>query len=252
MAKGTAGYRIRTITCAGCGEESIGHFRPEARYCSRSCYRSAPRLSRRTGTWRDCRQCGKSFYIRACRVAKGEGHFCSLACHNLNQGRGKSLHTCKTCGETFRWSPSRTASGNYNITYCSLRCRDADPDRAAQLRQMNAIQQLRRTTKCERIGYQLLADLGLAYEPQAMFADKFCVDALLPAHRTVVQFDGDYWHDRNSGSTEPRIRRRVALDHSQDAYMRAAGWRVVRLWESDLRRDPDGCRGRIRQHLRLP
>ena len=61
---------------------------------------------------------------------------------------------------------------------------------------------------------------------------------MIPSARLVVQFDGDHWHDRNGTSNEARIRRRVALDRSQDRYVRACGWEVVRLWESDLRADP--------------
>lgn len=117
---------------------------------------------------------------------------------------------------------------------------------------MNAVQLLRRVTSAERAGYRILDDLGVRYEPQAVFAGKFCVDALVPDHQLVVQIDGDYWHDRKGNSTEPRILRRVALDHSQDAYMRACGWSVLRLWESDLKRDPAACADSIRRHLRPP
>lgn len=249
MAKGTLGYKVRTITCAGCGATVTGHYRPQQRFCSHICYRSAPKPGRRNGTTRPCEQCGTEFYTSRCRA---DARFCDLRCQIAWQGRSKTEHVCRMCGKTFRWSPSRSLSGSYNITYCSLACRDADPERAAMLLRMNAIQQTRCTTSAERIGYALLDDLGVPYEPQAVFAGKFCVDALLPDHRTVVQFDGDYWHDRKGGSTEPRIMRRVALDRSQDAYMRAAGWRVIRLWESDLKRDAAGCAEVIRKHLRLP
>lgn len=205
-----------------------------------------------TGERRICRRCGSPFYIPACRVAKGEGEFCSLICHNINQGRGKTEHVCKTCGETFRWSPSRTASGNYNPTYCSPPCRDADPSRRERLVEMNAMQQLGRTTKIEANGYALLDSLGIDYLRQETFAGKFTPDATIPSARLIVQFDGDYWHDRKGTSTEARIRRRVRLDQSQDAYIRACGWDVLRLWETDLRDDPAGCADLLRQRLHLP
>lgn len=117
---------------------------------------------------------------------------------------------------------------------------------------MNALQQLRKTNKVEAAGYALLDAMGVSYEPQAVFKGKFTPDALIPSVKLVVQFDGDYWHDRKGASTEARIRRRVALDRSQDAYIRACGWQVVRLWESDLKADPEGCAEKVRQHLRLP
>lgn len=205
-----------------------------------------------TGEHRTCAHCGGGFYVPASRVTKGEGEFCSLACHNTNQGRGKTEHVCKMCGETFRWSPSRVASGNYNPTYCSLPCRDADPARRERLVEMNAMQQSGRTTRAEVNGYALLDALGVDYLRQETFAGKFIPDATIPSARLVVQFDGDYWHDRKGTSTETRIRRRVRLDQSQDAYIRACGWDVLRLWETDLRDDPEGCADLLRQRLHLP
>lgn len=126
MAKGRAGYKVRTFTCDGCGVEVTKRCPPGSRYCSLDCYRSSPRPERCTGEGRTCGRCGSAFYVPASRVAKGEGLYCSLDCHNAAQGDGKTEHTCKTCGGAFRWSPSRSASGAYRITYCSLPCRDAD------------------------------------------------------------------------------------------------------------------------------
>lgn len=254
MAKGRAGYKVRTFTCDGCGVEVVKRCPPGSRYCSQTCYRSSPHPERRTGEDRACERCGAAFYVTANRIAKGEGRYCSLGCHNAAQGEGKTEHTCKTCGGAFRWSLSRSTSGAYRITYCSLACRDADPERRAMLLEMNTRQQLGRTTNAERLGYALLDGLGVEYLRQPTFGGKFTPDAAIPAARLVVQFDGDYWHDRKGTSSEARIRRRVALDGSQDRYVRACGWEVVRLWESDLQADPEGCAARVSQlaHRPLP
>lgn len=120
------------------------------------------------------------------------------------------------------------------------------------LLRMNTAQQSGRTTRAERAGYALLDSLGVGYRRQVVFGGKFTPDAVVPAARLVLQFDGDYWHDRAGTSTEPRILRRVALDRSQDAYIRSCGWEVLRLWESDLRNDPVGCAERISQLLHRP
>lgn len=235
------------FTCETCGIEAYGFRNRNKRWCSQACAAAA----RRTGEHRTCEHCGGTFYVPRGRAVE-QTRFCSITCLNTWQGRHQTTHTCKTCGNTFKWSPSRSASGNYQITYCSLPCRDADPERAAQLIAMNQALQQRRTTKAETAGYALLDRLGVTYQRQASFNGKFTPDALIPAARLVVQFDGDYWHDRAGTSTEPRIRRRVALDRSQDAYVRACGWQVVRLWASDLATDPDGCAGKIIRHVRPP
>jgi very-short-patch-repair endonuclease len=117
---------------------------------------------------------------------------------------------------------------------------------------MNERQQSVKVTSAERDGYALLDRLGVDYMRQVTFAGKFIPDAVVPSARLVVQFDGDYWHGRNGSNTEARIVRRVALDKSQDAYVRACGWDVVRLWASDLRDDPEGCMAAISQGLHRP
>lgn len=117
---------------------------------------------------------------------------------------------------------------------------------------MNNLQQDGRATKLEMAGYALLDSLGIEYERQAIFNGKFSPDAMITSARLIIQFDGDYWHDRKGTSTEARILRRVALDQSQDAYIRACGWQVVRIWESELKASPAQCAERINQQLRLP
>lgn len=245
-------YAVRTITCEGCGTVVTKRMPHGRRYCSLACYRQSPRPLRRTGETRDCARCGQSFYVSHSRIELGQGVYCSLTCHNAAQGDGKTSHVCEVCGDTFRWSPSRSASGNYNIRYCSLGCRDADPERRTMLLKMNTDQQRGRTTRAERIGCALLDSLGLEYVAQPVFAGKFTPDAAIPSARLVVQFDGDYWHDRKGTSTEARICKRVALDRSQDNYIRSCGWEVLRLWESDLVADPDGCATRISQLAHRP
>lgn len=252
MAKGNAGYAVRTMVCETCGTATTKRQPPSRRFCSRVCYHARPNDPRRTGEERACEQCGGTFYVPRSRVRKGEGRFCSLDCHNRNQGRRKTSHTCKMCGSVFHWSPSRTASGAHTVTYCSLACRDDDPDVRARLLAMNADLQRGRMTGAERMGYALLELSGCDYEMQRTFGGKFTPDAVVPDARLVIQFDGDYWHDRSGDSIEPRILRRVRMDRSQDAYVRACGWEVARFWESDLRNDFEECTKRLSQHLDRP
>jgi very-short-patch-repair endonuclease len=138
------------------------------------------------------------------------------------------------CGKAFYWSPSRHKANN--ITYCSLACRDADPARHDALIAMNARQQGLSPNKVEQRGYALLDSLGVPYERQHVVGGKFCVDAFVPDAGLVIQFDGDYWHGnpKHFPAPDARQRKRMALDQSQDAYMRACGYRVLRVWASEL------------------
>lgn len=72
-------------------------------------------------------------------------------------------------------------------------------------------------------------------------------DIVLPKHRTVIFVHGCFWHRHEdcSRSTMPMVRREfweakftrtVARDAEQAAALEALGWRVVVLWECDIRR----------------
>ncbi|MER7128360.1 DUF559 domain-containing protein [Streptosporangium saharense] len=70
-----------------------------------------------------------------------------------------------------------------------------------------------------------------------------------PELRIVFQADGDYWHGKKAtdrGETpDPAVAKAMQRDRSQDAYLDKAGWRILRLWESELIRHPGECLERI-------
>jgi very-short-patch-repair endonuclease len=234
--------RLPTKRCAVCGKV----FKPRmGRADQPCCSRECGARFRRTGKSVRCKACGSPFYVRAGQI--GSAGFCSKGCHTRWQGRNKTVHTCKSCGKEFRWSPSRSKA--YPIRYCSLPCRNTDPDYRARLIALNARQQRGRTTRLEVAGYAMLDEIGVPYERQHTIAGKFCVDAFVPSVGLVVQFDGDYWHGNPTRFPVPdtRQRKRMHLDKSQDAYLSKCGYRVVRVWESDVQADPMGVKSRLRR-----
>lgn len=238
MAKGKEGYKLRTITCVSCSKVVTDHMPANQRYCSLECYRNNGRPTRMTGEERPCEVCGDLTYVSASRLAKTKAFFCSPSHANEWQGRNKDSFACKTCGTTFKWSPSRKAQTN--PTYCSVQCRDADPDRREQLIQMNVEQATKKTNKLEAAGYAILDEVGIPYRKQELLYGKFCVDAFYPESKTVVQFDGDYWHGHPVKFPKPDTRqtRRMWMDNAQDAYLKKAGCTVLRFWESDVKDNP--------------
>lgn len=241
--------RTLELSCPGCGTEFNTARHAPRKTCSEACRRKTQWNSRpqRPLLTKACEWCTDEF-----RTRSAHQRFCGTSCANNWQGRRKTTHTCKVCEDVFRWSPSRTASGAYNVTYCSQPCRDADPEVHDRLIQMGAMQNKSKTpTAPERILYRLLDQMQIEWEPQHFFEAKFTVDAAIPSLKVVVQADGDYWHGRNLADSEmePRILRRVKYDRSQDAYMRTCGWTVLRFWESDLIGDLDGCAHMLRRYL---
>lgn len=76
-------------------------------------------------------------------------------------------------------------------------------------------------------------------------------DLVIARHRVVVFCDGDFWHGRkwskrkgklaegwNASYWVAKIERNRQRDRQVTRVLRALGWTVVRVWESDVRRDP--------------
>lgn len=76
-------------------------------------------------------------------------------------------------------------------------------------------------------------------------------DIVFVAARLACFVDGDYWHGRNlddrlaklstghnAAYWVEKIRTNVARDQRHDAALASTGWHVLRLWETDVLRDP--------------
>ena len=77
-----------------------------------------------------------------------------------------------------------------------------------------------------------------------------CPDIVLDRARVVVFCDGDFWHGRNLEDRVARlarghnadywvrkIRSNVDRDRRRTAELEALGWKVLRFWETDIKRD---------------
>ena len=241
-------YAIRTIICKGCGKYITKRMPKRKKYCSHVCYKTSPRQHRRTGKIMSCGQCGKDIYITKSRIVKNKKYFCSIEHQIKWQRRDKIDYTCKICGTNFRWSPSRPK--NNNPKYCSLDCRDKDPERIIMLREMNRKQQHTKINKLEKFAYSILDKIDIEYKPQWMIANKFCVDAFVPSYNLIIQFDGDYWHGKPEKYQEldHRQQKRILIDRSQEKYFDKCGYTWVRFWESDIRKRPEWFKSQL-QHL---
>ncbi|HKQ80258.1 MAG TPA: DNA mismatch endonuclease Vsr [Blastocatellia bacterium] len=99
---------------------------------------------------------------------------------------------------------------------------------------------------------------GLRYKPNsAKLPGK--PDIVLAAHKTIIFIDGDFWHggqwrrrklsaleDQFQQTTTKdywlkKIRRNMRRDCAVTAELLSQGWTVIRFWESDIRKDLEGC-----------
>lgn len=95
---------------------------------------------------------------------------------------------------------------------------------------------VRRALRAAAIGYRL-GGAGLPGRP----------DLVMKGRRTVVFVHGCFWHGHdcprgarapkaNAGYWSAKIARNRARDAAAEAALRAAGWRVITVWECGLRR----------------
>lgn len=88
-------------------------------------------------------------------------------------------------------------------------------------------------------------------------------DIVFTRARVAVFCDGDFWHGRrwpvlgrklatgaNASYWAAKIRFNIARDASVSERLRQDGWRVVRLWETDILRDPVAIARRVSTTVR--
>jgi DNA mismatch endonuclease (patch repair protein) len=87
-------------------------------------------------------------------------------------------------------------------------------------------------------------------------------DLVFPSRRLAVFCDGDFWHGRDWPRLRKSLRKRanahywvakIASNRARDTRVRASlrrlRWHVVRLWETDIRKDPARAARRIQATL---
>jgi DNA mismatch endonuclease (patch repair protein) len=78
-------------------------------------------------------------------------------------------------------------------------------------------------------------------------------DIFFTRHKLAVFIDGDFWHGHRfplwSRRMSPFWRRKIEKNRQRDkrnfAKLRRMGWKVVRIWQHQIKKDVDSCIGRI-------
>lgn len=107
-------------------------------------------------------------------------------------------------------------------------------------------------TKPELAVEAALSAVGLAFETHARDLPGR-PDFVIRDARVAVFVDGDFWHGRNfaewrlklSEKWETKIAMNIARDRRNRRALRADGWKVVRIWEHQVKADLARCVRRI-------
>ncbi len=113
-----------------------------------------------------------------------------------------------------------------------------------------------RDTGPERVVAALLRDAGLTFESHARDLPGR-PDFVFRDRRVAVFVDGGFWHgwrfpvwrDKLSEAWEAKIGATRLRDRRNFQRLRRSGWRVVRIWEHQLARDPEGSLARVTKAL---
>lgn len=112
-------------------------------------------------------------------------------------------------------------------------------------------------TKCELKLRRTLAGRGLKFKVNVSTLPG-CPDLVFPKQRIAVFADGDFWHGRklarriesllrahNSDYWIKKISSNALRDRRVRRQLRALGWHVVRVWESEILAEADRAADRI-------
>ena len=113
-----------------------------------------------------------------------------------------------------------------------------------------------RETEPELLLRRALHAAGARFRLHRTLAPGCTPDVVLPGRRLAVWVDGDFWHGcpehgkrtfRGPNATlwEAKITRNQARDARAAQTARQLGWTVVRVWECEIRRNPEAAAARV-------
>lgn len=101
-------------------------------------------------------------------------------------------------------------------------------------------------TKVEWILRSALWKAGLRYRKHYAIQGK--PDIVFPRQKLAIFIDGDFWHGHNWRKLRPKlknnywinkIKRNRARDRKVNKELAKQGWKIMRIWEHELRKDID-------------
>jgi len=108
-------------------------------------------------------------------------------------------------------------------------------------------------TSIERAVAAMLDELAVGYRKQFPLEIKF-FDIGLPDYGLLIETNGDYWHGNplfyKDSDLDKTQRSSRARDLTKAKLAAKHGFRLLFLWENDIKKDPDGVQARILETLR--
>ena len=116
-------------------------------------------------------------------------------------------------------------------------------------------------TKCELLLQSALRKLGLRFRKNVKKLPGK-PDIVFPSQRLAIFCDGDFWHGKNWAQRKSKLKRgsnaaywvakiesNVNRDKRHTRDLKRLGWKVFRLWESDVLLDPRRVAAKIAKKI---
>jgi len=114
---------------------------------------------------------------------------------------------------------------------------------------------VQRNSKPEQVLRKALFRLGYRYSLNHRFKElNFKPDIVMVSRKVCIFVDGCFWHKcpkcfkapkSNKRYWKPKIERNVERDKEQNIYLKKNGWKVIRVWEHEIRKNLDKVLNRI-------
>ena len=115
-------------------------------------------------------------------------------------------------------------------------------------------------TEPEMLLRRALFSLGLRYRLNRPVVPKTKADIVFSAAKVAIFVDGCFWHGcpvhgrrhfrgPNAATWRAKMRRNKERDEANTRVAKAAGWKVLRLWECDIKRSPAKLALKIRTQV---
>lgn len=117
-----------------------------------------------------------------------------------------------------------------------------------------------RDTKLERIIFQALRKRKIYFQKHYSRAPG-SPDIAIPSLKKAVFIDGDFWHGRNFAKIKRRLPKKywvgkigsnIKRDKRNKAMLKKAGWKVLRVWEHEIKKNPKKAVGKVEKFLKKP
>lgn len=218
--------------CEYCGKKITTYAsnkRGDHVFCSRDCYGK----SQRRTEYPKCNICGKP-------VTEGRNLYCSRTCRGIADRTGSNV-SCAICGKIF-YMPINRIKKTQNF-YCSAKCHKVG--KHTQIAKARLALRLKRLnnepTLPETLVMQMLDSLNVLYEHEVSIG-RYYIDFVVTNLPVCIEVDGDYWHGNKK--TDKYIGNKQQLDainrdKRKDKFLKSKGYTVLRLWESDIKKDSE-------------